>query len=161
MTSARTFPPPSDAEVEFRRQQALIKAEPDLRAIPPALRRRHRGSPGGGRLGGSADRDRVNDTADPWLEPRITRGPSLLLVGATGTGKTHLAYGAVRALLTSGVNCRAIVTTAADLYARLRPRHGVDPEAEFERVARARVLVVDDLGRRRARSGPRRSTTGW
>jgi DNA replication protein DnaC len=141
----RSFPPPSDAEVDFRRQQALIKAEPDLRAIPPRY------------AAAAADHPEVaawvtrlieiaSDTADPWLEPSITRGPSLLLVGATGTGKTHLAYGAVRALLTSGVNCRAIVTTAADLYARLRPRHGVDPEAEFERVARARVLVVDDLG---------------
>jgi DNA replication protein DnaC len=145
MTSARTFPPPSDAEIEFRRQQALIKAEPDLRAIPPRY------------AAATADHPEVADwvarliefasgAADPWLEPSITRGPSLLLVGATGTGKTHLAYGAVRALLTSGVNCRAIVTTAADLYARLRPRHGVDPEAEFERVARSRVLVIDDLG---------------
>lgn len=145
MTSARTFPPPSDAEIEFRRQQALIKAEPDLRAIPP---RYATATPDHPEVADWVARliEIGNDTADPWLEPGISRGPSLLLVGATGTGKTHLAYGAVRALLTSGVNCRAVVTTAADLYARLRPRHGVDPEAEFERAARARVLVVDDLG---------------
>jgi DNA replication protein DnaC len=76
----------------------------------------------------------------------VTSGPSLLLLGPTGTGKTHEGYGAMRGLASLGirVNWRAI--TAADFYARLRPRHGVDSETEFREFAGARLLVLDDLG---------------
>ncbi|MFE9064863.1 ATP-binding protein [Streptomyces violaceusniger] len=76
----------------------------------------------------------------------ITRGPSLLLLGVTGVGKTHQAYGAVRELAITGVVSRWVVTTAADLYAALRPRHGIDSETEFRRYRDARLLLVDDLG---------------
>lgn len=76
----------------------------------------------------------------------ITHGPSLLLLGTTGVGKTHEAYGAIRSLAVSGVASRWQVTTAADLYAALRPRHGVDSEAEFRTYRDARALLVDDLG---------------
>lgn len=76
----------------------------------------------------------------------VTTGPSLLLLGATGTGKTFQSFGAMRGLASLGmrINWRAI--TAADFYARLRPRHGVDSEAEFREFAGARLLVLDDLG---------------
>lgn len=76
----------------------------------------------------------------------VTTGPSLLLLGITGTGKTHEAYGVVRCLSALGVRSRWRVTTAADMYARLRPRHGIDSEAVFEEYAGASLLVVDDLG---------------
>jgi DNA replication protein DnaC len=76
----------------------------------------------------------------------VTHGPSLLLLGPTGTGKTHQAYGAIRAFAESGASCNWVITTAADMYARLRPRHRVDSEEEFERYQKARVLIVDDLG---------------
>lgn len=76
----------------------------------------------------------------------VTHGPSLLVLGQTGTGKTYQAYGAIRALAESGASCNWVITTAADMYARLRPRHRVDAEEEFERYQRARVLVIDDLG---------------
>lgn len=78
--------------------------------------------------------------------PVVVSGPSLMLLGATGTGKTHQAYGAMAAVSLSGVACRWMVSTAADIYARLRPRHRVDSEEEFDRYARAGLLVVDDLG---------------
>jgi DNA replication protein DnaC len=78
--------------------------------------------------------------------PRISRGPSLLLLGPTGTGKTHTAYAAIRALALSGASCPWLATTAADMYALLRPRHGVDSEQEFDKLTRAALLVVDDLG---------------
>lgn len=78
--------------------------------------------------------------------PRIVSGPSLLIVGATGTGKTFAGFGAIRALCASGAGCAWYAITAADLYARLRPRHKVDSEDEFDRVARAGVLMLDDLG---------------
>lgn len=80
------------------------------------------------------------------LVPRVVHGPSLLLIGATGTGKTYTAYAAVRALTASGVGCPWLAVTAADLYARLRPRHRVDPETEFEKYLTAGLLVLDDLG---------------
>lgn len=76
----------------------------------------------------------------------VVRGPSLLLLGVTGVGKTHEAYGAIRDLAITGINARWTVTTAADLYAALRPRHGVDSETEFRRYRDARLLLVDDLG---------------
>jgi DNA replication protein DnaC len=80
------------------------------------------------------------------LVPHIRSGPSLLLVGSTGTGKTYQAYGAIRALGVSGVGCSWMVTTAADMYAQLRPRPKVDSETEFRRYADIGLLVLDDLG---------------
>lgn len=79
----------------------------------------------------------------------ITHGPSLLLLGVTGVGKTHEAYGAMRELAVSGVYAQWQTTTAADLYAAIRPRHGVDSETEFRRYRDARLLLVDDLGAER------------
>lgn len=82
--------------------------------------------------------------------PVVRTGPSLLILGTTGTGKTYQAYGAMRALSTSGVACRWAFATAAEIYARLRPRHGVDSEAEFRHFARSPLLVIDDLGAAKA-----------
>lgn len=76
----------------------------------------------------------------------VSSGPSLLLLGPTGTGKTFQAYGALRGISACGVTCLWQATSAADLYARMRPRHGVDSEAEFETYAGAALLVLDDLG---------------
>jgi hypothetical protein len=45
-----------------------------------------------------------------------------------------------------GVAARWGITTTADLYAALRPRHGIDSEAEFRRYRDARILLIDDLG---------------
>src|SRR5690606_5796789 len=76
----------------------------------------------------------------------VTHGPSLLLLGVCGVGKTYEAYGAMRELAVTGVRCQWQVTTAADLYAALRPRHGIDSEAEFRKYRDASLLLVDDLG---------------
>lgn len=83
---------------------------------------------------------------NPMGCPCIRNGPSLLLLGPTGTGKTFEAWGAMRALAVSGARFTFEVVTAADLYAKLRPRHGVDSEAEFTTYARPALLVLDDLG---------------
>ncbi|WP_055693758.1 ATP-binding protein [Streptomyces prasinopilosus] len=79
----------------------------------------------------------------------ITHGRSLLMLGPTGTGKTHQAYGAIRELALTGIAARWVVTTAADMYAALRPRHGIDSEAEFCRYRDASILLIDDLGAER------------
>ncbi|MGW0837112.1 ATP-binding protein [Streptomyces prunicolor] len=76
----------------------------------------------------------------------VNVGPSLLLLGSVGVGKTHEAYGAMRELAVTGVSTRWAATTAADMYAALRPRHGVDSETEFRRYRDARLLLLDDLG---------------
>ncbi|MEV5129084.1 ATP-binding protein [[Kitasatospora] papulosa] len=81
---------------------------------------------------------------------QVTTGPSLLMAGVVGAGKTHQAYGAVRLLVQSGVGVRWCATTAADLYADLRPRPGVDSERELAAVSRCPLLIIDDLGAAKA-----------
>ncbi|MBB4711156.1 DNA replication protein DnaC [Streptomyces luteogriseus] len=71
---------------------------------------------------------------------------SLLLVGPTGTGKTHYAWSLLGAVAETGTQVRWQMHTAADLYASLRPRDGEDSESTFERIANAHLLVLDDLG---------------
>lgn len=85
------------------------------------------------------------DSADHVIAA-VRKGPSLLIVGPTGVGKTHQAYGALRRIAAAGVRAKWVAVSAADLYARLRPRHGVDAEAEFRLFADAPLLLVDDLG---------------
>ncbi|HEV7625038.1 MAG TPA: DNA replication protein, partial [Streptomyces sp.] len=76
----------------------------------------------------------------------ITHGPSLLLWGGTGTGKTHQAYGAIRALTAAGCGVHWHATTAADLYGELRPGQSADPELALRRITRVPLLLLDDLG---------------
>lgn len=71
---------------------------------------------------------------------------SLLLIGPTGTGKTHHAWSVLRAVAETGTQSRWQMHTAADLYAHLRPRDGEDSQNAFQRVADAHLLVLDDLG---------------
>ena len=52
----------------------------------------------------------------------------------------------MRALSVSGVRSRWELITTADFYARLRPRHQVDSEEEFRKIADCPLLVLDDLG---------------
>ncbi|MFC6090727.1 ATP-binding protein [Saccharothrix lopnurensis] len=80
------------------------------------------------------------------LRPHISRGPSLLLLGGTGVGKTHQAWGAVRQLAATGLLRGWQFITAPDLYGELRPRAGSDSERTFREITSASLLVVDDLG---------------
>lgn len=82
--------------------------------------------------------------------PHIGNGRSLLLLGPTGVGKTHQAYGALRYLAPTGIRLRWAAISAADLYANLRPRTGIDTEAEFRTYRDAYLLLIDDLGAGRA-----------
>ncbi|MGW9131960.1 ATP-binding protein [Streptomyces sp. NPDC055681] len=90
------------------------------------------------------------EAPNPGARRQITTGPSLLLAGVTGAGKTHQAYGAVRALAEVGLVLRWRATTAADLYADLRPRPGHDTERELEKVSCYPLLILDDLGAAKA-----------
>lgn len=92
------------------------------------------------------DDARANQARAHTLRPFVGHGPSLLLLGPTGVGKTHQAYGTLRHIAAGGVRSAWRATPAADLYALLRPRHNVDSEAEFRKWASARLLLVDDIG---------------
>ena len=94
--------------------------------------------------------DRLVAGAKGRIVPAISTGPSLLLLGPTGVGKTYEAFGAIRDLAVTGVKAKWTAATAADIYAALRPRHQVDSEREFERFAKCPLLVVDDLGAAKA-----------
>lgn len=100
--------------------------------------------------------DWVRDVADAAVGPtpgarrQVTAGPSLLMAGVVGAGKTHQAYGAVRSLVQAGVGVRWRGTTAADLYAELRPRPGADSERILADYSRVPVLILDDLGAAKA-----------
>ena len=90
-----------------------------------------------------------NPIARAWAQSVVTNPDdtrSLLVVGPTGTGKTHYAYSVLRAIAETGRPTGWAALTAADLYASLRPRAGRDSEAEFESLAGTDVLFVDDLG---------------
>lgn len=86
----------------------------------------------------------VKDSRSDLLAVR--KGPTLMIMGKVGRGKTHQAYGALRALAVSGIRCPWVFLNGPGLYARLRPRHGVDSEAEFQAIANAPLLVLDDIG---------------
>ena len=81
-----------------------------------------------------------------WCDSFGPDSPSLLILGRTGTGKTHQAIGAIRTLAAKGVTVGWHADTAPGLFASLRPREGVDTEAEFRKIATAPLLLIDDLG---------------
>lgn len=72
--------------------------------------------------------------------------PSLLIIGPTGSGKTHEAYAALRQLSAAGVTESWLAISVPDLYALLRPRPGADSEAAYRAWAGAPLLLLDDLG---------------
>lgn len=73
-------------------------------------------------------------------------GPSRLIAGPTGTGKTHAMIGALHAYVHGGGQRMVTYVTAADLYARLRPQPNVNSEEVFASFANCALLALDDLG---------------
>jgi DNA replication protein DnaC len=97
-------------------------------------------------------REATTDNAEvlAWCETFAPGCQSLLILGPTGVGKTHIAYSAIRLLAARGIPVKWEALTAPDLYARLRPRDGVDSEGEFRQVADCELLMLDDLGAAKA-----------
>jgi DNA replication protein DnaC len=98
-------------------------------------------------------------TTDPTVlawAGQVARNPSkarsLLLTGTTGTGKTHQAWGALRAVAEAGPDRYEIIaTTAADMYGSLRPGGSASgAEYELKRLNRIPILLLDDLGSAKA-----------
>lgn len=80
-------------------------------------------------------------------QPLVAHGPSLLILGPVGVGKTHEAYGALWALSVTGVRAVVNAVGTADLMAAMRP--GGTPE-RFDAYARVPVLLLDDIGTAKA-----------
>ncbi|MDL5204348.1 hypothetical protein [Streptomyces sp. ALI-76-A] len=124
---------------------AALVDEPEsfspLDALPAAMPPRYQGAV----ADHSQVLDWVLDIAQQAVAPslgarrQVTTGPSLLMAGVVGAGKTHQAYGAVRQLVQTGVGVRGGPTTGADL----RPRPGVDSERELAVVSRCPLLIID------------------
>jgi DNA replication protein DnaC len=155
--NAATSPDPTLATVtprsddEFTHKTAITQGWSSMSSIPARYRGAVATAPGV--CDYARELIRTADEREPrayGVPPAIVAGPSLLLLGPTGTGKTHQAYGAIRALAVSGAACKWRAVTTADLYAEMRPRHQVDSEQVFEEYARAWVLLLDDLGAAKA-----------
>lgn len=76
--------------------------------------------------------------------PQIAVGPSLFLMGPTGSGKTYESHGALRLIAAYGAYGTIRSISTADLYAEVRPSAG-GTEA-FDRYATTSLLLLDDLG---------------
>jgi len=78
------------------------------------------------------------------------QAPSLLLVGPTGTGKTHQCWGAIRAVVEGlaekghGLNWRAM--SHPDLNAAVRPKFDGSHNSALDVFMNADLLFLDDLG---------------
>ena len=83
--------------------------------------------------------------SEPLYDVSTREGFLLLILRPTGTGKTHQAVGAIRTLAASGVTVGWYADTAPGLFASLRPRDGVDGEAEYRKISTAQLLLLDDL----------------
>ncbi|MEU7399711.1 ATP-binding protein [Streptomyces sp. NPDC044948] len=92
----------------------------------------------------------VPDAAARDWAARVVAGPhdtqSLLLVGPVGVGKTHYAFSVLRAVAETGAAIKWQAYTAANLYAALRPRDDRRADSDYESIAHAPLLFVDDLG---------------
>jgi DNA replication protein DnaC len=86
-------------------------------------------------------------TGTGWAGPSRSVRP-LLLIGRPGTGKTWLAYAAIACIVGSGIRLNGgwAAVRAADLFAELQPRPGVDSWTSYQKYANAGLLLVDDLG---------------
>lgn len=90
-----------------------------------------------------------DDDAKAWAKQVVTdlhSARSLLLCGPVGTGKTHYAWAALRAVADTGARTTWRATTEADMFAQLRPGGASDPEGEIGKLVAASVLLIDDLG---------------
>lgn len=93
----------------------------------------------------TASNPAVTDWVTRYLLDPAVAG-SLLMLGNTGTGKSWQAYGAIRAVVESGMPVRWRATSAAKLYANLRPGACDDFETEFTTWSSVPLLLLDDLG---------------
>jgi DNA replication protein DnaC len=92
-----------------------------------------------------ASRPEVIAWADRYTARTLDGRTGLLLLGRTGTGKTHEAYGALRRIAASGHSRPGWYGgLVSELYSRFRG--GGDADFEFTVAADAPILLLDDIG---------------
>lgn len=100
-------------------------------------------------LNALADHPQVRDWIGQLLANRSGAG-SLLLLGPTGTGKTHQAVGALRECVIRSAKARRPLswqfTTHPNLNAALRPAVDDGHLMAYDAAERTDLLVLDDLG---------------
>lgn len=101
------------------------------------------------------DNEEILDWVREFHEREFEDCRSLMIMGPVGSGKTHQAYGAVRAAVSVprtsrlGVAYRTsfMVSSWADLLQSMRPGlRGDDQEGTFRKYREVSLLFVDDLG---------------
>lgn len=95
----------------------------------------------------------THPTVVAWVNSFLDRprvAPNLFMLGPTGSGKSHQAYGALRHIVLAMARRRKLfrwrTTTFADFNAAMRPRHDdahVEALADFQQTG---LLLLDDLG---------------
>lgn len=94
--------------------------------------------------------DEVSSFIDRWQRTKL-KGANLILFGAVGTGKTHLATAAAMAVIEAGDS--ALYTRAAKITAEVKETWGVSHKtarAVYERFEEPDLLIIDEIGRQRA-----------
>jgi DNA replication protein DnaC len=95
------------------------------------------------------------DTAEPvpkvaaWIRRHLTdptAHPTLVISGDTGTGKTHNAVAALKAIATERPELVWTSTTHTDLGDELRPRRDDSHEGALNQYLDAGLVILDDLG---------------
>ncbi|MFC4335189.1 ATP-binding protein [Salininema proteolyticum] len=72
--------------------------------------------------------------------------PGLLILGSVGVGKTHQAFGALRAAVTGARPVKWAAVSAGAMFDSLRPGDKRDPEKAMNSYLTVPLVLVDDLG---------------
>lgn len=123
--------PPEPTEPWAQAEELSPLIGPDLDAIDRAIPARYR------------DAIPALEVTWSWVATGYADGAGLLLLGPTGTGKTHEAYGAVRAFVAAGaLEGLAVFGNVADLLDKCRP----EGTLSVDDLSNAALLLLDDLG---------------
>ena len=80
------------------------------------------------------------------IAPEVTEGPSLLIIGSVGTGKTYQCYGALRALHLAGLRGAFTYGLLATIINDIRAADFSEAKDRVKRLRETNLLMLDDVG---------------